>query len=331
MATRQTGSRSLSLSNGRFGNRLGLTAWVSNTISQVLPSGGALATTALPVLPEAPVRFSITIVAPRRCDRPACARRATASTEPPGGNGTTIRIGPEGQLCARAASGASAAASTTERLDNPDIELLPDRCACAGGRLPPQRDLHRSAGIPATATVGGREAVIILRSAVILQWPAAPLHGVMILGDGCEMKGERIIEIDFASDRMREAFEVRYEVFVDEQGVPRELEADEFDPLATHLIAIRDGQVVGTLRMLVHGDAAKVGRVAVRAAARRTGIGGRLMERAAALARERGFAEIVLHAQVAVAGFYRRLGYVEEGDLFDEAGIPHIGMRKKIR
>jgi predicted GNAT family N-acyltransferase len=146
-----------------------------------------------------------------------------------------------------------------------------------------------------------------------------------------EMKGERIFEIDFASDRMREAFEVRYEVFVDEQGVPRELEADEFDPRATHLLAIRDGQVVGTLRMLAHGGAAKIGRVAVRAAARRTGIGGRLMERAAALALERGFAEIVLHAQVAVAGFYRRLGYVEEGDPFDEAGIPHIGMRKKIR
>jgi len=145
------------------------------------------------------------------------------------------------------------------------------------------------------------------------------------------MIGERIIEIDFASDLMREAFDVRYEVFVDEQGVPRELEADEFDSLATHLVAIRDDQVVGTLRMLEHDGAAKVGRVAVRAAARRTGIGARLMERAAALAQERGFAEIVLHAQVAVTGFYRRLGYAEEGDLFDEAGIPHIGMRKKIR
>ena len=145
------------------------------------------------------------------------------------------------------------------------------------------------------------------------------------------MKGERILEIEFASHLMREALAVRFEVFVDEQGVPRELEADEFDPLATHLVAIRDDQVVGTLRMLAHGDAAKIGRVAVRAAARRTGIGGSLMERAAALARERGFAEIVLHAQVAVAGFYRRLGYVEEGDRFDEAGIPHIGMRKKLR
>jgi len=144
------------------------------------------------------------------------------------------------------------------------------------------------------------------------------------------MKGERIIEIEFGSDLMREAFGVRFEVFVDEQGVPRELEMDEFDPSATHLVAVRDGQVVGTLRMLDHEGAAKIGRVAVRSAARRIGIGARLMERAAAIALERGFAEIILHAQVAVAGFYRRLGYVEEGDLFDEAGIPHIAMRKRI-
>jgi predicted GNAT family N-acyltransferase len=144
------------------------------------------------------------------------------------------------------------------------------------------------------------------------------------------MKRERIVEVEFGSDLMQEAFGLRVEVFVDEQGVPRELEVDELDPAATHLIAICDDRVVGTLRMLEHGGAAKIGRVAVRATARRTGIGARLMDRAAAIALDRGFAEITLHAQVAVAGFYRRLGYVEEGEPFDEAGIPHIAMRKKI-
>jgi predicted GNAT family N-acyltransferase len=157
---------------------------------------------------------------------------------------------------------------------------------------------------------------------------AAAMRDDLARGGG--MKGERIIEIEFASDLMREAYEVRFEVFVDEQGVPRELEADEFDAGATHLVAIRDDRVVGTLRMLEHDGAAKVGRVAVRAAARRAGVGTRLMGRAAAIALERGFAEIILHAQIAVAGFYRGLGYVEEGDAFDEAGIPHIAMRKKI-
>jgi predicted GNAT family N-acyltransferase len=144
------------------------------------------------------------------------------------------------------------------------------------------------------------------------------------------MKRERIIEIEFESDLMREAFSLRYEVFVDEQGVPRELEVDELDPCATHLVAICDDQVIGTLRVLEHGGAAKIGRVAVRAAARRNGIGARLMQHAAAIAAERGFAEIIVHAQITVAGFYRRLGYVEEGDQFEDAGIPHIAMRKKI-
>jgi predicted GNAT family N-acyltransferase len=144
------------------------------------------------------------------------------------------------------------------------------------------------------------------------------------------MKHERIIEIEYASDLMREAFALRFEVFVDEQGVPRELEVDELDPSATHLVAIRDDRVIGTLRILDHGAAAKVGRVAVRARARRDGIGSRLMEHAAALAADRGFAEIIVHAQLAVVGFYRRLGYVAEGDEFEDAGIPHIAMRKKI-
>jgi predicted GNAT family N-acyltransferase len=150
------------------------------------------------------------------------------------------------------------------------------------------------------------------------------------LGDVIHMKDERILEVDGDSALMTEAFRLRCEVFVVEQGVPVELELDELDASATHLVAICDEEVVGTLRILEHEGAAKIGRVAVRAAARGTGIGARLMDRAAAIALARGFVEIVLHAQVTVAGFYRRLGYVEEGDLFEEAGIPHVSMRKKI-
>lgn len=144
------------------------------------------------------------------------------------------------------------------------------------------------------------------------------------------MTDERIIEVAGDSPLLADVFALRCEVFVGEQGVPRELELDQHDGEATHLAALRGAQVVGTLRLLRHQGEAKVGRVAVRAALRRAGIGRRLMERAAAIASERGFAEIVLHAQVSVAGFYRQLGYIEEGDVFDEAGIPHIAMRKRI-
>ena len=144
------------------------------------------------------------------------------------------------------------------------------------------------------------------------------------------MTDERIIEVAGDSPLLADVFALRCEVFVSEQGVPRELELDQHDGEATHLAALRGAQVVGTLRLLRHQGEAQIGRVAVRAALRRAGIGRRLMERAAAIASERGFAEIVLHAQVSVAGFYRELGYIEEGDVFDEAGIPHIAMRKRI-
>lgn len=141
---------------------------------------------------------------------------------------------------------------------------------------------------------------------------------------------ERITEIEAGSALMLAAFDLRREVFVLEQGVPAELEIDALDPSATHLVAIVGETVVGTLRILQQAGIATIGRVAVRAVARGTGIGARLMERAAAIARERGSREIVLHAQVSVAGFYRRLGYVEEGETFEEAGIPHVAMRKTI-
>jgi predicted GNAT family N-acyltransferase len=144
------------------------------------------------------------------------------------------------------------------------------------------------------------------------------------------MTVERIIEIDGRSTLMPDVLGLRHEVFVVEQGVPVELEMDELDRLATHLVAIEAGRVVGTLRILDDGGVAKIGRVAVRAALRRTGIGSRLMRRATESISSKGFSEIVLHAQVSVQPFYQRLGYVAEGDLFDEAGISHIAMRMRI-
>src|SRR5688572_32360420 len=89
----------------------GLTEWVSNTNSQVAPSGGDLTASAVPAVPDAPERFSTVKVAPSLACSAVCTMRATASTEPPGGNGTTNRTGPDGQPWAKAcvAKGAVAA------------------------------------------------------------------------------------------------------------------------------------------------------------------------------------------------------------------------------
>jgi predicted GNAT family N-acyltransferase len=144
------------------------------------------------------------------------------------------------------------------------------------------------------------------------------------------MPDERIIAIDANSPLMPAVYRLRHDVFVIEQAVPAALERDAFDKRATHLVALNDGAVVGTLRIVVSGVTAKVGRMAVAQAARRTGIGSDLIQRATAVARELGAHEIVLHAQLSAKDFYARLGYREEGEIFDEAGIPHVRMRKTI-
>ena len=129
---------------------------------------------------------------------------------------------------------------------------------------------------------------------------------------------------------MPAAYAARHQVFVVEQAVPPELERDEFDELAIHLVALRGDDVVGTLRLVIVGGGAKIGRMAVLKAARKAGIGARLMERAVEIARTMNVREITLHAQLAAKEFYARLGYCAEGGVFEEAGIAHVTMRKVL-
>jgi len=140
----------------------------------------------------------------------------------------------------------------------------------------------------------------------------------------------RIIVIDSNSALMPGVFALRHDVFVIEQAVSPELERDEFDADAMHLVALRGDEVVGTLRIVKSGQHAKIGRMAVRAPARKSGVGSRLMQTAETIARQLGGLDIVLHAQLTASGFYHKLGYRDEGDPFDEAGIAHIAMRKAI-
>jgi predicted GNAT family N-acyltransferase len=144
------------------------------------------------------------------------------------------------------------------------------------------------------------------------------------------MPDVRVIVIDSAAVLMPTVYALRHDVFVVEQAVAPELERDEFDAGAIHLAALRDDAVIGTLRIVRSGASARIGRMAVRAADRKKGVGSRLMQVAEALASQMGVEEIVLHAQLAAKEFYRRLGYREVGSVFEEASIPHVEMRKAL-
>ena len=120
---------------------------------------------------------------------------------------------------------------------------------------------------------------------------------------------------------------IRFSVFVEEQGVPREMELDENDALSLHAVAFEKQTAVGTGRLLPDGH---IGRMAVLESWRGRGIGGALLAKLLETARARGDREIVLSAQVQAAAFYRAHGFVEEGGEYLEAGIPHQDMRRRL-
>lgn len=136
-----------------------------------------------------------------------------------------------------------------------------------------------------------------------------------------------LLTVPFESDLGRLALALRFEVFVDEQKVPEEVERDAYDPTATHLVAIVDGDVVGTLRIVFLEEHAKIGRVAVRAGMRGQGIARAMMLRAMELARTRGETRFYLTAQTDKLGFYERLGFVAFGEEFGDGGLPHLAMK----
>ncbi len=122
-----------------------------------------------------------------------------------------------------------------------------------------------------------------------------------------------------------EAGPIRFEVFVEEQKVPAEMELDELDALSCHALALADGQQVGTGRLLPDGH---IGRMAVLAGWRGCGVGAALLQALIDEAGRRGVARLVLSAQTHALGFYARFGFVPEGEVYEEAGLPHQVMTR---
>lgn len=124
---------------------------------------------------------------------------------------------------------------------------------------------------------------------------------------------------------------LRIEVFVDEQKCPADEEPDAYDAHARHLMAVDNGVVVGCARVIDKGDRhAKVGRVAVRRDRRGTGIGALVMRAALDALTGEGCRMVSLEAQVPVIAFYERLGFVADGPVYLDAGIPHRHMERSL-
>lgn len=133
------------------------------------------------------------------------------------------------------------------------------------------------------------------------------------------------VKWEIAGDVLRA---IRRAVFVDEQGVPEELEWDGLDGRCIHVMAAdANGAAIGTGRLLPDGH---IGRMAVVRHWRSRGVGGGILKELIAAAADAGHASAMLNAQTHAVGFYTRFGFEVVGDEFMEAGIPHRAMRLEL-
>ncbi len=143
--------------------------------------------------------------------------------------------------------------------------------------------------------------------------------------------GEISYKLVTNDSELKSAFEVRRQVFVEEQGISEDIELDGNDGKALHMIA-RDGDtVIGTARVLfLAAGQAKIERMAILKPFRRKGIGTGVINFLDEILRNRQINQVFLHAQYPVIGFYKSCGFKESGSPFREAGIGHIKMQKRL-
>ena len=127
-----------------------------------------------------------------------------------------------------------------------------------------------------------------------------------------------------------EAFAIRREVFVQEQGFAAGTEFDEIDKTALHVLVMDDGRPAATARLYQHDGCWHIGRVAVRQAHRGRGVGAVAMRLMMQKARALGAQEVHIGAQTQAEGFYRGLGFAPCGPEYDEEGVPHVPMKAQL-
>jgi predicted GNAT family N-acyltransferase len=126
------------------------------------------------------------------------------------------------------------------------------------------------------------------------------------------------------------ALDLRERVFSGEQGVSIAADRDGRDHESLHLVAVDEGRVIGTCRLLFRGRVARLGRLSVESERRGEGIAAALLALADQVAAEGGADAISLHAQTYARRLYLDAGYEERGPEFVEEGIEHVAMGKRL-
>ncbi len=149
---------------------------------------------------------------------------------------------------------------------------------------------------------------------------------------------ERWVEPVQGPGDLLSAFAIREIAFIEEQRIAPEVERDDADETAFHVLAYEHGHAVGTGRLVPlsappegeSGSWGRIGRIAVMKSSRGKGLGLQILGALEEEASRRGLDAVALHAQVWLRGFYEKAGYAAVGESFEEAGMPHIRMVRRL-
>jgi predicted GNAT family N-acyltransferase len=130
-----------------------------------------------------------------------------------------------------------------------------------------------------------------------------------------------------------DAHTIRAKVFINEQNVPQEVEMDDKDREAVHVVVYNDEKAIATGRLLNQENEFLIGRIAVLKEERQKGFGDLVVKMLLRKAEDKGAKEVMVHAQMTASKFYQKLGFVAVGSEYieEDTNIPHIHMVKYIR
>lgn len=157
-----------------------------------------------------------------------------------------------------------------------------------------------------------------------------------LMKDFFKEKRKNMIKVKkLETNEMKTYFSIREKVFVEEQEVDVSLEYDENDEPnrsdVSHIGAFINSKMVGTMRLLHHDKTLVVGRLAVLKENRKDGVGKHLLMYAEKQAENNGYEILELGAQIQAMPFYLKSGYESFGEVFLDADIEHMMMKKDVK
>ena len=143
----------------------------------------------------------------------------------------------------------------------------------------------------------------------------------------------KMIDVDFGSSRYDQLVELRYKILLEPLGLKFLDKYREKEMGYLHIGCVEglDDSLVGGLMLApLNDEEIRMMQVAVDTKYQREGIGREMVKYAEARAKEAGYSRIVMHSMLSVVHFYEKMGYRQEGDIFEENGITFARMVKDL-